>query len=86
LLDAAKDGDAVGVEKAAEKLAALQPKLIRTARSAADTLSDPNRKKKLFGAIDELGTVNSHSISYLLLTFFILHFPLIFVSRRENRR
>jgi hypothetical protein len=69
LLDAARNGDAAGVERAAEKLAALQPKLIRTARSAADTLSDPNRKKKLFGAIDELGI-----LPVLLFVFFHSHF------------
>ncbi len=55
LLEAAKNGDAAGVEKAAEKLAALQPKLVRTVRTAADTIADPNRRKKLFGAIDDLG-------------------------------
>lgn len=55
LIDAAREGDRDGVEKAANQLNKLQPKLIRTSRSAADTISDPNRKKKLFGAIDELG-------------------------------
>ena len=85
LLDAAKKGDAAGVEKAAERLAALQPKLIRTARTAADTLSDPNRKKKLFGAIDELGTPFHHTAPHVFLHS-LFFFPLLLFTGRPNNQ